>query len=93
MTFEVVQAWLSRPTTRRDRVLGAAVTAFVGFWLGCIVGIGVSSAATSLDGWTIALGFAVGASVIGGILGWRRPKQALIILGARAFFRNRTWRY
>jgi hypothetical protein len=92
VSIDVVRAWLLRPVTRRERILGAAVTAFVGFWLGCVVGIAACAVATSLDRPTIQLGSAIGLSIAGAALGWRCPKQALSILGARALFRVGSWR-
>ena len=69
--------WWTSPVSRGDRVFGAFVGAFGGFWVGVLVVVLVATPPISLS--TIGL-CALGCAVLGVLLGARHPKGATFFL-------------
>ena len=90
--FRTVQSWLARPATRAERVAAICVTTFCGFWLGLAIGAIAEWTVPLAAHWSLWISAASGA-VLGCLLGWNYPKQALTVLNARALFsRNDNFR-
>jgi len=83
VSFETTAAWMTRPPTRKERILALSVTAFAGFWIGAMAAAFIEPPRPSS---AIVACMLIGA-VAGCTIAWFFPKQALCILGARALFR------
>ncbi|MFO1221097.1 MAG: hypothetical protein U1E89_22265 [Burkholderiaceae bacterium] len=71
------RTWWHSPVTSKDRLTGAVIAAFAGFWVAVLVlvALGAFSRASSVSGWWAFVGVVPFA-----ILGYAFPKWATIVL-------------
>jgi hypothetical protein len=75
--------WWRAPVTRRDRLAGALIAAFGGFWVGVLLlgAVGGFSSASAVSAW-----WALGGVAPGALFGWFFPKLATLVLFPFASF-------
>lgn len=75
--------WWKSPASRHDRVFGALVGVFGGFWAGVLVVVVLASPPISLGAVGLA---ALGCAVVGLTLGVLYPKGATLVLFPLSIF-------